>query len=138
MPADGGVFELGEELDERLAERGHDVGRVVLGETADDDDGHLAHVELFVVERNEERAHVLGLCEVAVELLLCAKLAEHGPSELGIRVGDADGHEFVEHVVDDLDGVHAGLAADGIVDKEVGAGLCCGLTNGGMVVLEVG
>ncbi len=38
------------------------------------DDGHLSHLELFVVERNEEGADVLRLCKVTIELLLRTEL----------------------------------------------------------------
>lgn len=64
----GGVLELGEELDESLAERRHDVGGVEGGETTNDLNGDLANGVDLVVQRDEERADALGLRKVAVEL----------------------------------------------------------------------
>lgn len=75
-------LEIGDHLDEDLAERRHHVGRIVQGEPADDANGELSVGEDDVVESNEEQAHVLGLCEVAVELV--GELLEDGLSNAGL------------------------------------------------------
>ena len=110
----------------------------MLGKTTNDNDRHFTDLELLVVQCDEERADILRLSKVAVKLLLRAKLTEHGPSELGIGVRDTDRHELVEHIIDDFDSMHAGLTADGIVNKEVGTGLGGGLAYRSVIVLEVG
>ena len=61
------VLEVRQQLDERLAQGRHDVGRVVDGQAPDDGDGELADRKDLVVQRNEERAHVLGLAQVVVK-----------------------------------------------------------------------
>jgi len=64
---DGGILELGEKLNEGLAEGWHDVSGVVFGETADQAHGDDAVVEDLVIEGYENGADILGLCEVLVE-----------------------------------------------------------------------
>jgi hypothetical protein len=57
----GRVLELGNEVDERLSQRRHDVGRVVVRQASDNANGELPDLELFVVERNKQAANVLCL-----------------------------------------------------------------------------
>ena len=61
------VLEIRQQLDQRLAQGRHDVGRVVDGQAPDDGDGELADRKDLVVQRDEESAHVLGLAQVVVE-----------------------------------------------------------------------
>ena len=64
------IFELGQKLNQRLPQRGHDVGRVVERETSNQSDRDDPIFEYFVVQRDEERAHVLGLRKVLIKPLM--------------------------------------------------------------------
>lgn len=64
---DGGILQFGEELYESLAEGGHDIGGVVLRETANQADGGDAVLKDLIIEGDEDRADVFCLCEVFVE-----------------------------------------------------------------------
>lgn len=62
------VLELGEQLNERLAKGGHDIGGVEARESSNNLDGNLANRVDLVVEGNEERTNALSLREMSVEL----------------------------------------------------------------------
>jgi hypothetical protein len=62
------VLQLRQQLDERLPQTWHNVGRVDGRETTDDLDGDLANDVNLVVESDEEGADAFGLGEVTVEL----------------------------------------------------------------------
>ena len=64
------IFQLSQKLNQRLSQRGHDVGRVVEREASNQFDGDDPIFEHLVVQRDKERAHILGLREVFVEPLM--------------------------------------------------------------------
>ena len=86
VPAHSRVLYFGEELDERLSERGHDVGRVEDGEPADDAHGQLPYLEDLVVEGHEEGRQVLGLGQVVVEAIV--QTLHHTTPDVGVLVYD--------------------------------------------------
>ena len=81
------VLELGQELDERLPERGHHVSWVHQREPADYGDGGLSNGEDLIVERQEQGSDVLGLGEMAVEPRV--KRQQHRAPNLGLSSGQS-------------------------------------------------
>lgn len=57
----GGILEFRDEIDERLSQRWHNVGGVVLRQPSDDTDCKFSIVEDFVVQSDEQASNVFRL-----------------------------------------------------------------------------
>ena len=61
------VLKLSQELDEGFPQGGHDVGRIVHGQTTNQRYRGDAVLEHLIVDSDEERTHILSLGEMLVE-----------------------------------------------------------------------
>ena len=64
------MFQLSEQLHQRLSQGRHDVGRVQDGQPSDDAHRQLPDFELLIVHGNEQGGQVFGLGQVIVETLV--------------------------------------------------------------------
>ena len=80
----GRVLQLSQELDERLPKRWHDIGGVVCGQATNEGHGSYSILEDLVVYSNEQRAQVLGLGEMLIEVFMQRR--QYGLSDAGVCV----------------------------------------------------
>ena len=64
------MFQLCEQLHQRLSQRRHDVGRIQDRQSSDDAHRQLPDFELLIVHGDEQGGQVLGLGQVIVETLV--------------------------------------------------------------------
>jgi len=98
VPAQAGMLQLDEQLNQRLAQARHDVRRIENRQAAQRADGQLADLKVLVVERDKERAEILRLGQVVVEAVV--ERLQHRQTHIGVAVGDAHNEELGQHLVD--------------------------------------
>lgn len=66
----GGVFQLGDQLDQRFPQGRHHICRIQCCQSPDDRNRYFSISEDLVVHCDEQRSHILGLRKVPVELFV--------------------------------------------------------------------
>jgi hypothetical protein len=101
VPAQAGMLQLDEQLNQRLAQARHDVRRIENRQAAQRADGQLADLKVLVVERDKERAEILRLGQVVVEAVV--ERLQHRQTHIGVAVRDAHNEELGQHLVNSGD-----------------------------------
>mmetsp|Transcript_28356 Transcript_28356/g.65301 ORF Transcript_28356/g.65301 Transcript_28356/m.65301 type:complete len:406 (-) Transcript_28356:173-1390(-) len=129
------VLELGEEVNECVAHRGHHVRRVAVRQPPDGRNGSFANVEVFVVETNEQRANALGLREEVVEARV--ERGEHGVPNVRVRVRDRNAQQLLQNLSNQRSLLSSRWGRVARQNKELGASQCCFPTDSWSCVVEI-
>ena len=96
VAAHSAVLQLGEQLDEELAQGRHDVGWIHRRQLPDDAHGHLADFKDLIVEGHCDGAEVFSQRQIRVEVRVEA--GEDAVADTGIRIGDGGYEQLAEDI----------------------------------------